>query len=95
MNASYKDVRFSNNSCNQLGTELSYEIDSYDASTGKFWVLVNLSTGNNMMSMYYGNNSVETTSNGTAVFGPSYSAVYHLNALNGSESIGNSANYQE
>jgi len=89
MNESFKDIRFVNTTCNNTGSGLVYELDNYTSSSATFWVLMNLSEGVNQISVYYGNDSVESESNGTKVFNQTYTAVYHMNNLNATESIGN------
>lgn len=63
-------------------TELSYQLGSYNASTGaaSFWVKVpSLSaTSNTTLYMYYGNDNVSTDGSSTATWKADYKGVWHL-----------------
>lgn len=62
--------------------KLPHEIESYNSSTGQLvaWVQVpTLSpTSNTVLYMYYGNSSVGSQQNPTAVWDSNYKSVYHL-----------------
>ena len=69
MQSDFDDVRFVNTTCDNGGTELSYEIDSkINSNYAGFWVKSNLSTGINEYSMYYYNPSANSVSDPVNTF---------------------------
>lgn len=79
-NTSGKRVQFFDSS----GTNLSYEVESYDStgSTAFYWVKVPTVNGNSTTTIDVGYGSDPNgadQSNGTAVWDANYVAVYHLN----------------
>jgi hypothetical protein len=80
--SSGQDIRFAN----QDGTHLYYEIEKWDNSnnSGLLWVRVDVVYGNDSshyVTMYWGNNKVNSMSNRMAVFdtGNGFVGVWHLN----------------
>jgi hypothetical protein len=98
MQATFTDLNFYNESCNNGGSQLSFEIDTSTASTkADIWVKIPaLIAGLNQISVYYSNNTVVgSLSSGTNTFNVSaggiYGGVWHQNAVNTTDSTGNNA----
>ncbi len=75
-------------------TPLSYEIDSWDATAkeASIWVKVDeIKASNNSQKivMYWGKSDATDKSNGEAVFGDGFEAVWHLSGLEDATSNGN------
>jgi len=90
----YHDLRF----CDELGTELSYEIDSWDPGDESYvWVKVPLLYSGAVITCYWGKAGVESpecTSNG-ATWTEGYMSVHHLgtNYTDGSWVLDSAANW--
>lgn len=73
------DIRFT---ADDGTTELSYQLNSYDASTGELiaWVKVPSLSGssNTSIYMYYGNDAVSTDGSSTDVWHSAFKGVWHL-----------------
>ena len=81
MQSNFNDVRFINNSCENGGSDMSYEIEySVNSSFAHAWIKTNpnLSMGVNRFSMYYGNAGVGSGQNPPQVWTEGYYAVYHM-----------------
>ncbi len=59
-------------------TELPYEKESYNGSYVYIWFASNLTIGYNTIYLYYGNASVSTGENPTAVWDSNYIGVWHF-----------------
>lgn len=75
------DIRFTSSDSNDL---LSYEIESWTASTAEIWVKIPTILSNNssqFFMMYWGNSTVASLSSSTSVFDTAngFAAVWHLN----------------
>jgi len=84
MQTDYDDLRFVNTSCDNGGSELAYELENYTAANAHTWVKVNLSAGNNIISVYYGNAGASAGENPTAVWDANYKMVHHFAETSGS-----------
>jgi hypothetical protein len=68
---------------NALGTELPYEVESYNDTTGALTVWVKLdsisSSADTSFHIYYGTEATAATDNPTAVWDANYMGVWHMN----------------
>lgn len=83
--SNYQDLRFVNTYCNNRGSALDYEIENYTANNAHIWVRIpTLSTGNNVISVYYKNNTpVGSGQNAAGVWDSNYNMVQHLEEFSG------------
>ena len=74
------DIIFTDADCN---TQLLHQIERYNPATGEFiaWVRIPtlFATASTNFHMYYGNATVVADPSTTAVWGPEYAAVWHMN----------------
>jgi hypothetical protein len=72
------DIRFEDDT----GTQLSHEIESFDASTGDLWAHVKLpsvsSSADTTIYLYYGNSDASNQESVADVWSNNFDAVYHL-----------------
>lgn len=81
---SWGNLRFVNQSCNNFGSVMPYEIDVKNTTSAGFWIGNPLSTGINNWSIYISSNkSINANENSSAVW-KNWKYVYHF-----SESTGN------
>lgn len=78
MQADYNDLRFVDASCNDGGSELNYEIENYTGTKADIWVKTNLSAGDNVISVYYGNSEASSGENPVDVWDDNYKMVQHM-----------------
>ncbi|MBN1792981.1 DUF2341 domain-containing protein [Candidatus Woesearchaeota archaeon] len=80
MLSNYTDLRFIYGSCEANGsTILPYELENYTATTAHAWVRIpSLTTGTNIICMYYGNPSATDSQNRTEVWNANYVGVWHM-----------------
>jgi hypothetical protein len=96
MQPTFSDLMFYNQSCNNGGISLDYEIENYTASTmADVWVrLINLTGSNVTISMYYKNNTaVSGLQNRNGAWGDVYNkGIWHMNQINATDSSPNQNN---
>jgi hypothetical protein len=80
MLSNYADLRFYNNSCNNGGVLLDYEIENYTANSAHAWVRIpSLPTGVSTISVYYKNNTnVASAQNVSGVWDVNYMMIQHM-----------------
>jgi len=79
MLSNYHDLRFYSSGCNSGGSLLNYEIENYTETKADIWVKTNLSSGSNVISVYYKNNTVVSSGeNPTGVWDDNFKMVQHL-----------------
>ena len=94
MQNDYDDIRFYYGNCNSINqTILNYELESYNSTQGIFWVKIpSFTSGTNNLCMYYGNSSITSQSNPSAVWNDDFDIVYHFNATKSEDSTSNNKN---
>jgi hypothetical protein len=83
MQSDFDDINFYNGSCwNENGANLSAELEyKTDNITAWAWVRMNLTTGNNTVAMYYGNNTLTSQWDTTGkVWDANFTGVWHKNS---------------
>jgi hypothetical protein len=95
MQADYDDLRFYDVECGTAGgTELNYELADYDGSSAEVWIrMTSLSSGDNDICMYYGNDAASSGEDLTNTWDAAgYELVYHFAETSGDaiDSSGNS-----
>jgi hypothetical protein len=83
-----QDIRFSASDGN---TPLNYQIESWNSTTDKAYIWVNVpeidaDTSTNNIYMYYGKSSATDAQNKTGVWNSGYAGVWHLNEASGNNS---------
>lgn len=80
MQNDYDDLRFVNGSCSgDQYYELDFEIENYTAANAHIWVEIpNLQVGNTSICMYFGDNTVSTTSSPSNTWNSDFTAVWHF-----------------
>lgn len=83
MQTDFDDLRFYNGSCGGAGNILLAELENKTDSTNAYiWINTNLSIGNNMFAMYYGNSSNSANWDNTgSTWNNNFIAVFHKNSL--------------
>lgn len=72
------DLRFINNSCNNAGSELSYEIDTIVGDSALIWLKIpSFISGDNVIGMYYNNSDASNGEDITNVW-VNYTLVWHM-----------------
>lgn len=83
MKSKHEDIRFINTSCNNNGTELKFEIESFSGTSANVWVNIdNLPAAGKTIAVYYGNaseGSGEDVNNTWSLSG--HQGVWHLDKL--------------
>ena len=96
MQSNFSDLRFYDSDCFNGGNRIDYEIENYTASTSaKIWVEIpTLTSPGKAISVYYYNNTDigGVGQNATAVWNSSFVGVWHMNAMNATDSTNNSLN---
>lgn len=94
MQSDYDDLRFIDGACGILTpTLLSHEIDYYDSNKSIVWVKIpTLSTGNNSICVYYGDNLATNIENPTDVWSNSFDAVWHFGETGSDDRLDSTSN---
>lgn len=79
MQADYDDLRFYTGSCSGSGTLMTAELENRNATRAIVWVLADLSSGLNTISLYYGNSSRTSGWNTNGAVWQNYVLVMHMN----------------
>jgi parallel beta-helix repeat protein len=84
MQPNYSDLIFYNAPCNAGGSVMPFEMENYTPANAYVWLLVpTLNSGNNTVSVYYGNVSpISSLSNPPAAWDNNYVGVWHLQNIN-------------
>ena len=88
MQSDFDDIRFIDSS----GNLMAFELENYTDFFGLYWVnITSLPNTGQTIWLYYGNNTVTSATNPTAVWDSSTKMVQHLNNMNDSTSYDNDA----
>ena len=88
MQSDFDDIRFIDNS----GNLMYFELENYTASYGLYWVnITSLPNSGQTIWLYYGNDTVSSATDLTAVWDSNTKMVQHLNNMNDSTSYDNDA----
>lgn len=95
MQEDYEDLRFYSASCDAGGSLLNYEIENYTSTKADIWVKTTLETGENIISVHYGNAEASSGENVTGVWDSNHLMVQHLSESSGTlyDSTSNGVNY--
>lgn len=93
MLSNHHDLRFYNSSCNNGGSLLNYEIENYTSAKADIWVKTSLSSGSNIISVYYDNNTaISSGENATGVWDSDFIAVWHFGEGSGTTILDSTSN---
>jgi hypothetical protein len=94
MQADYDDIRFINSTCNNNGSELNFEVESFTGTNADMWVnLDSLPTGGKTIAVYYGNASVASGENVNNTWDNNHQGVWHLREDTGSTNQDSTSNF--
>ena len=94
MQPDYDDIRFINSTCNNNGSELNFEVESFTGTNADIWVnLDSLPTGGKTIAVYYGNASVASGENVNNTWDNNHQGVWHLREDTGSTNQDSTSNF--
>ncbi len=90
MQPDFVDLRFYNDTCDNGGSQLDYEIENYTTANAHIWVKIpRLKTGNTSISVYFMNSTGVSSGENPSGVWDSYHAVWHMTEQNVSDSTSN------
>lgn len=81
MQTDYKDIRIINSSCDNGGSELDFEIESYNTQKADVWVEIKkLSKPEIKIAVYYNNTGADSGENTNGTWNSDFGIVYHMDS---------------
>jgi len=89
-------LRFVDAPCNEGGSELDFEVDSYATNDVNVWVRIpSLNTSGKTISVYYNNSGISNGEDADNTWESDYKGVWHMNERNATDSSGNNNDGEE
>jgi len=93
MQSDYDDIRFVNTSCKNNGSELDFEIESYNGSNANIWVEIDsLPAAGKTIAVYYGNASAASGEDVAGTWDGNHKGVWHLGENTGATNQDSTSN---